>query len=83
MMLNYVAANHDPAQFENPRDFDASRTCQFSSDGDLSIKPCGTTLRMRAFISRSKPFITDNTITSAMVPSAIPNNEKPLTKEIN
>ena len=28
MMLNYVAANHDPAQFENPRDFDASRSPQ-------------------------------------------------------
>ncbi len=26
MMLNYVSANHDPAQFTNPRDFDASRT---------------------------------------------------------
>ncbi len=26
MMLNYVAANHDPDQFENPRDFDASRS---------------------------------------------------------
>jgi len=26
MMLNYVAANHDPTQFENPRDFDASRS---------------------------------------------------------
>ncbi|MEL7197996.1 MAG: cytochrome P450 [Pseudomonadota bacterium] len=26
MMLNYVAANHDPAQFENPRDFDAARS---------------------------------------------------------
>ena len=26
MMLNYVAANHDPAQFDNPRDFDASRS---------------------------------------------------------
>jgi cytochrome P450 len=26
MMINYVAANHDPAQFENPRDFDASRS---------------------------------------------------------
>jgi len=26
MMLNYVAANHDPAQFENPRDFDAGRS---------------------------------------------------------
>jgi cytochrome P450 len=26
MMLNYVAANHDPAQFENPRAFDASRS---------------------------------------------------------
>ena len=25
LMLNYVAANHDPAQFENPRKFDASR----------------------------------------------------------
>lgn len=26
MMLNYVAANHDPAQFDNPRDFDAGRS---------------------------------------------------------
>ncbi|MEP0189519.1 MAG: cytochrome P450 [Erythrobacter sp.] len=26
MMLNYVAANHDPTQFEEPRGFDASRT---------------------------------------------------------
>lgn len=26
MMLNYVSANHDPAQFDNPRTFDASRT---------------------------------------------------------
>ncbi|WP_379553293.1 cytochrome P450 [Qipengyuania sp. DGS5-3] len=26
MMLNYVAANHDPSQFDNPRDFDASRS---------------------------------------------------------
>ena len=26
MMINYVAANHDPAQFDNPRDFDASRS---------------------------------------------------------
>ncbi|MEM1050866.1 MAG: cytochrome P450 [Pseudomonadota bacterium] len=26
MMLNYVAANHDPAQFEKPRTFDASRS---------------------------------------------------------
>ncbi|MEM6475029.1 MAG: cytochrome P450 [Pseudomonadota bacterium] len=26
MMLNYVAANHDPAQFDNPREFDASRS---------------------------------------------------------
>lgn len=26
MMVNYVAANHDPAQFDNPRDFDASRS---------------------------------------------------------
>ena len=25
LMINYVAANHDPAQFENPRRFDASR----------------------------------------------------------
>ena len=25
MMLNYVSANHDPSQFENPREFDASR----------------------------------------------------------
>ena len=25
LMLNYVAANHDPAQFENPRKFDAAR----------------------------------------------------------
>ena len=25
LMLNYVAANHDPAQFQNPRKFDASR----------------------------------------------------------
>jgi len=25
LMINYVAANHDPAQFENPRKFDASR----------------------------------------------------------
>ena len=25
-MINYVAANHDPAQFDNPRDFDASRS---------------------------------------------------------
>jgi cytochrome P450 len=25
LMLNYVAANHDPAQFESPRKFDASR----------------------------------------------------------
>lgn len=26
MMINYVAANHDPAQFDNPRKFDASRS---------------------------------------------------------
>jgi len=26
MMINYVAANHDPAQFDNPRSFDASRS---------------------------------------------------------
>jgi cytochrome P450 len=26
LMINYVAANHDPAQFENPRKFDASRS---------------------------------------------------------
>lgn len=26
LMINYVSANHDPAQFENPRDFDASRS---------------------------------------------------------
>ena len=25
LMLNYVAANHDPAQFDNPRTFDAAR----------------------------------------------------------
>jgi len=25
LMINYVAANHDPAQFENPRRFDAAR----------------------------------------------------------
>lgn len=25
LMLNYVAANHDPAQFDNPRKFDAAR----------------------------------------------------------
>jgi cytochrome P450 len=25
LMMNYVAANHDPAQFENPRRFDAAR----------------------------------------------------------
>ena len=26
MMINYVAANHDPAQFNNPRKFDAARS---------------------------------------------------------
>ena len=26
MMINYVAANHDPTQFDNPRAFDASRS---------------------------------------------------------
>ncbi|MFL0355029.1 cytochrome P450 [Erythrobacter sp. GH1-10] len=26
MMINYVAANHDPAQFDNPRTFDAARS---------------------------------------------------------
>ena len=26
LMINYVAANHDPAQFEEPRKFDASRS---------------------------------------------------------
>lgn len=26
LMINYVAANHDPAQFANPRKFDASRS---------------------------------------------------------
>ena len=26
LMLNYVAANHDPAQFDNPRKFDAARS---------------------------------------------------------
>jgi len=26
LMINYVAANHDPAQFENPRRFDAARS---------------------------------------------------------
>ena len=26
LMINYVAANHDPAQFENPRQFDAARS---------------------------------------------------------
>ena len=26
LMINYVAANHDPAKFENPRKFDASRS---------------------------------------------------------
>ncbi|KPP84445.1 cytochrome P450 [Erythrobacter sp. HL-111] len=26
LMLNYVAANHDPAQFDNPRRFDAARS---------------------------------------------------------
>ena len=25
LMINYVAANHDPAQFDNPRQFDAAR----------------------------------------------------------
>ena len=25
LMMNYVAANHDPAQFDNPRQFDATR----------------------------------------------------------
>ncbi|WP_284124036.1 cytochrome P450 [Parerythrobacter aestuarii] len=26
LMMNYVAANHDPSQFENPRKFDAARS---------------------------------------------------------
>lgn len=26
LMINYVAANHDPAQFDNPRSFDAARS---------------------------------------------------------
>ena len=26
LMINYVAANHDPAQFDNPRKFDAARS---------------------------------------------------------
>ncbi|WP_299323777.1 cytochrome P450 [Parasphingopyxis sp.] len=26
LMINYVAANHDPAQFDNPRTFDAARS---------------------------------------------------------
>jgi cytochrome P450 len=26
LMINYVAANHDPAQFDNPRRFDAARS---------------------------------------------------------
>ncbi|MCA1749864.1 MAG: cytochrome P450 [Sphingomonadales bacterium] len=26
LMINYVAANHDPAQFDNPRKFDATRS---------------------------------------------------------
>ncbi len=26
LMMNYVAANHDPAQFDNPRKFDAARS---------------------------------------------------------
>lgn len=26
MMINYVAANHDPAQFDNPSKFDAARS---------------------------------------------------------
>jgi cytochrome P450 len=26
LMLNYVAANHDPSQFEQPRKFDAARS---------------------------------------------------------
>ena len=26
LMMNYVAVNHDPSQFDNPRKFDAART---------------------------------------------------------
>jgi hypothetical protein len=43
---------------------------------------CAITLSMRSRTSFWKPFITLNTITSAATPSAMPNMDTPLMKEM-